>query len=118
MTVFFFSSRRRHTRFDCDWSSDVCSSDLMAFCGNCGSNIGEDARFCTNCGRAVGQASAAPAPARPLEYSIQGDNLQVARIQLKPGQEIFAEAGKMVYKTANVRWETRMSGGTIGDKIL
>src|SRR2546430_9812124 len=26
--VFFFASRRRHTRFDCDWSSDVCSSDL------------------------------------------------------------------------------------------
>src|SRR5688572_32813548 len=24
----FFSSRRRNTRFDCDWSSDVCSSDL------------------------------------------------------------------------------------------
>src|SRR2546430_5332568 len=37
---FFFSSRRRHTRFDCDWSSDVCSSDLrvtekmtMSCCG-------------------------------------------------------------------------------------
>src|SRR2546430_16614642 len=28
--TFFFSSRRRHTRFDCDWSSDVCSSDLDA----------------------------------------------------------------------------------------
>src|SRR5882762_2981096 len=27
---FFFSSRRRHTRFKCDWSSDVCSSDLLA----------------------------------------------------------------------------------------
>src|SRR5256886_10394680 len=26
--MFFCSSRRRHTRFDCDWSSDVCSSDL------------------------------------------------------------------------------------------
>src|SRR5256886_5404724 len=26
---FVFSSRRRHTRFDCDWSSDVCSSDLV-----------------------------------------------------------------------------------------
>src|SRR5437588_1033893 len=26
---FFFSSRRRHTRSLCDWSSDVCSSDLM-----------------------------------------------------------------------------------------
>src|SRR2546427_7767572 len=26
---FFFTTRRRHTRFDCDWSSDVCSSDLI-----------------------------------------------------------------------------------------
>src|SRR3989475_5506540 len=38
---FFFSSRRRHTRFDCDWSSDVCSSDLsravstLNWLGNC-----------------------------------------------------------------------------------
>src|SRR2546430_2913142 len=30
---FFFSSRRRHTRFDCDWSSDVCSSDLVLSLG-------------------------------------------------------------------------------------
>src|SRR2546430_10949634 len=30
IVLFFFSSRRRHTRFDCDWSSDVCSSDLRA----------------------------------------------------------------------------------------
>src|SRR5256886_8487995 len=30
VVLFFFSSRRRHTRFDCDWSSDVCSSDLLA----------------------------------------------------------------------------------------
>src|SRR2546421_9592266 len=29
--VFFFSSRRRHTRSDRDWSSDVCSSDLQDF---------------------------------------------------------------------------------------
>src|SRR2546430_3846263 len=28
VSFFLFSSRRRHTRFDCDWSSDVCSSDL------------------------------------------------------------------------------------------
>src|SRR5690242_21157386 len=27
---FFFSSRRRHTRLTCDWSSDVCSSDLLS----------------------------------------------------------------------------------------
>src|SRR6266481_8893364 len=29
MFFFFFSSRRRHTRWNCDWSSDVCSSDLI-----------------------------------------------------------------------------------------
>src|SRR5690606_39691938 len=29
LPAFFFSSRRRHTRFSRDWSSDVCSSDLM-----------------------------------------------------------------------------------------
>src|SRR4051794_41647995 len=28
---FFFSSRRRHTRWTGDWSSDVCSSDLLPF---------------------------------------------------------------------------------------
>src|SRR5436853_4098363 len=33
---FFFSSRRRHTRCLSDWSSDVCSSDLM------GSRVGAD----------------------------------------------------------------------------
>src|SRR3712207_7426699 len=29
MYIFFFSSRRRHTRYWRDWSSDVCSSDLI-----------------------------------------------------------------------------------------
>src|SRR2546429_3665624 len=31
--VFFFSSRRRHTRCSRDWSSDVCSSDLYQYTG-------------------------------------------------------------------------------------
>src|SRR5438477_7289749 len=31
-SFFFFSSRRRHTRLTCDWSSDVCSSDLVTVC--------------------------------------------------------------------------------------
>src|SRR5688572_31409387 len=37
---FFFSSRRRHTRFDCDWSSDVCSSDLGPL-GKVSNNVAE-----------------------------------------------------------------------------
>src|SRR5690606_40517523 len=38
MKGFFFSSRRRHTRFSRDWSSDVCSSDLGP--GPLGSRVG------------------------------------------------------------------------------
>src|ERR1039457_7498997 len=34
--VFFFSSRRRHTRLQGDWSSDVCSSDLGYVCQRLG----------------------------------------------------------------------------------
>ena len=60
---------------------------------------------------------APPAPSLPLEYKIQGDNLQVARIQLQPGQEVYAEAGKMVYKSASVQWETKMGGKSLGDKL-
>ena len=71
------------------------------------------------CGQPAGTQPAQPAPVVPaLDYTIQGDNLQVIRIRLKHGQELYAEAGKMVYKTANVQWETRMSGGSIGEKIL
>jgi uncharacterized protein (TIGR00266 family) len=54
---------------------------------------------------------------QPLDFTIQGDNLQVIRIRLKPGQELFAEAGKMLYKQTQVSWETRMSGDTLGDKL-
>src|SRR5689334_24409256 len=39
VSVFFFSSRRRHTRWNCDWSSDVCSSDLLAEALGVGQNV-------------------------------------------------------------------------------
>ncbi|HMF76903.1 MAG TPA: TIGR00266 family protein [Bryobacteraceae bacterium] len=95
----------------------------MAFCTNCGTQVPDASRFCVNCGQPMGDAvSSAPYPmapsALPLKYDIEGHNLQIARVHLQPGQEIFAEAGKMIYKTANVEWATRMSGQSIGDKIL
>src|SRR6266480_2350734 len=37
---FFFSSRRRHTRLTCDWSSDVCSSDLAGLDRASGGGLG------------------------------------------------------------------------------
>ena len=93
----------------------------MAFCVNCGSQLPDTGRFCTNCGSAISggtAAAVAPPPVhQPLDYTIQGDNLQVIRIRLQPGQELFAEAGKMVYKQPQVTWETRMSGETLGDKL-
>ena len=80
----------------------------------------DGAVFCSSCGARAGDgAAAAPAYAPPpLDYTVQGDNLQVARIKLQPGQELYAEAGKMVYKTANVEWQTRMSGETLGEKLM
>src|SRR5256886_7562881 len=39
---FFFSSRRRHTRFDCDWSSDVCSSDLPTMFATIAAHVLDD----------------------------------------------------------------------------
>lgn len=92
----------------------------MPFCTNCGSQIAEDSKFCSDCGNVIGAgapAAAAPSP-EPLDYIIHGDNLQVVRITLKPGQEVYAEAGKMVYKMAGVEWETKMTGESIGAKLL
>lgn len=95
----------------------------MPFCTSCGNQLSETARFCANCGAQLGTgagagiSTAVAARPAPLDFEIHGDNLQVARVHMKAGQEIYAEAGKMVYKTANVHWETRMTGETIGDKI-
>src|SRR6266480_5603152 len=44
MVFFFFSSRRRHTRLTCDWSSDVCSSDLPRDPGRTGEGTPGDSR--------------------------------------------------------------------------
>src|SRR5437762_18393 len=46
---FFFSSRRRHTRYIGDWSSDVCSSDLS--CRNTGSRSNLPEGPCPHCRR-------------------------------------------------------------------
>src|SRR4051794_28957540 len=98
----------------------------MAFCTNCGAQNADDARFCPSCGQSLTPGATPPpygvnpppvvVPQR-LDYTIQGDNLQVARVKLKSGQQVYAEAGKMVYKTQSIQWETRMTGETLGEKI-
>ena len=104
----------------------------MAYCTNCGTQVPDSARFCINCGQSASGPSTGgstgtsflpgtpitPVVAEPLKYDIEGHNLQIARVHLKPGQEIYAEAGKMVYKTANIDWATRMTGQNWTDKII
>src|SRR5438034_4412371 len=58
-SFFFFSSRRRHTRSLCDWSSDVCSSDL----------IGESV-LVDDAGRTVGQQRRAGEPVGAAERHV------------------------------------------------
>lgn len=89
----------------------------MAFCVNCGSQLPDTGRFCIHCGSAITAGAVPVAVHQPLDYTIQGDNLQVIRIRLQPGQELFAEAGKMLYKQPQVSWDTRMTGETLGDKL-
>ena len=97
----------------------------MAFCTQCGGALADGARFCTGCGQPAAGAVPGGVPAftppapvvPPLDYTIQGSNLQIIRIKLKPGQELYAEAGKMIYKQPQVVWETRMSGNSIGEKV-
>lgn len=53
-----------------------------------------------------------------MEYKIQGDNLQVVKVALNEGEEVYAEAGKLMYKTANMGMETKMRGEGLGAKVF
>src|SRR6266508_5663354 len=55
MIFFFFSSRRRHTRWPRDWSSDVCSSDLQALKVYAGPDVSQ-AEFMKACAEAARDA--------------------------------------------------------------
>src|SRR2546430_3635037 len=75
---FFFSSRRRHTRFDCDWSSDVCSSDLSF----------ENARLTAYC-----DGSVKPVPCEvTFEFeNLAGRTLKQATLTIQPNTSGFLD---------------------------
>src|SRR5256886_17049772 len=68
LCFFFFSSRRRHTRFDCDWSSDVCSSDLVSVAINVSAPQFFESDFVAHVARTL-QATGLPASALELEIT-------------------------------------------------
>lgn len=49
-----------------------------------------------------------------MEYQIEGDNLQMAIMQLEPGEIVFGEAGAMVYMSGNMEMKSQMRGGLFG----
>src|SRR3712207_8867606 len=66
LSFFFFASRRRHTRYWRDWSSDVCSSDLSEKYRA----ILSDMALCPiECTTALPSCAWLPPPPRPLRYS-------------------------------------------------
>src|SRR5205085_7327851 len=85
--IFFFSGRRRHTRFDCDWSSDVCSSDLPSTARrrNSAQNVLRWAEPSAGAAQGVPAAGGLPPSqaARQVPYGL-GTTLQAARVPVSP----------------------------------
>src|SRR5688500_20238996 len=86
-SFFVFSSRRRHTRLQGDWSSDVCSSDLSTF-----SNAESATRF-----HPAGAVSA------PAGVSLRP--AQAARVRPQIGRASCRERGEV--SEGDGRWEKR-----------
>src|SRR5256885_9530357 len=77
MFFFFFSSRRRHTRLQGDWSSDVCSSDLELRRGVMELYISDHPLDCLTCaanGDCELQDMAGAVGLRDVRYGYEGEN--------------------------------------------
>src|SRR5436305_6739664 len=88
MIIFFFSSRRRHTRCGRDWSSDVCSSDLRSAAGAAlveAPTVREESmslheRIAKQSGGPEPDALAAPAAAREPDGAAPADRSEERRV--------------------------------------
>src|SRR5690606_40677232 len=96
----FFSSRRRHTRFSRDWSSDVCSSDLGSSAGRTRPRQQED-----RAGAAVCRRLESDAPARLFEQRSRDREAEAAATG--PG----GEAGRAETERAEERRGGTECGG-------
>lgn len=81
-------------------------------CTQCGRGLPEGARFCATCGAPASAGSASAS--RPSEFHVVGDVMQAVVIPLKPGQEIQAEPGAMLYMAGDVEMDSSMRGGIWG----
>src|SRR5690606_31627773 len=83
VVFFFFSSRRRHTRFSRDWSSDVCSSDLTVVLEPCPMNQTSNQPFqlpiqgmtCASCAGRIERALARLAGVNSVQVNLASDSV-------------------------------------------
>ncbi|MET0556662.1 MAG: AIM24 family protein, partial [Vicinamibacteria bacterium] len=81
-------------------------------CSQCGSQVAAGARFCGSCGAPA--PSAGPSSSRPSEFHVIGDVMQAVVVPLKPGEEIQAEPGALLYMAGDVEMDSQMKGGLWG----
>src|SRR5262245_65649183 len=105
MTLFFLSSRRRHTRCLSDWSSDVCSSDLVT----------QTARLTRPSPSVSKSAQASPVllPDHPVSSKLQVSLAPPAQVPLKIGRASCRERGEIGVR-AEERGGERGSDGCAG----
>src|SRR5699024_11433903 len=106
--IFFFSSRRRHTRSKRDWSSDVCSSDLGTYkgkyCKPCESFWTESQLVdgkCPDCGREVQDAEEEAYFFRLSKYRSE---------ERRVGKECRCRRGQGVEKKRKKEWRATATG--------
>src|SRR5690242_20806063 len=104
---FFFSSRRRHTRLTCDWSSDVCSSDLQPQCEQAG-----PIRRANTQGAALVKEQRGRALAQPIDPLGIGQREQKAA---QDKEELHARSEeRRVGKERRREWEPTQDGQRLG----
>src|SRR5204863_313820 len=50
---------------------------------------------------------------KPMDYKITGDVMQALQVTLRPGEELYAEAGSMLYMSSGIELQARMQGGVM-----
>src|SRR5262245_6946355 len=114
--VFFFSSRRRHTRCLSDWSSDVCSSDLDAL-NQLGyfqhASATGSVRGLFSSDRARGRITIDRGDDSWTLLSLRGLGLQN---ETRAIPQIYAAAKEAIFRLKNSAPNLRVQGGTIGDR--
>src|SRR5690606_9894599 len=123
LLLFFFSSRRRHTRFSRDWSSDVCSSDLkMALPPDNPSNHCRSRWFNPATGLPTTNSISEPVTREPITgYSQKLMNPEKTpffhEITGHETSEHPAQKAAFDHRRRNSRGKSRSQGGLVGQGI-